>query len=234
MPENSTLKTQGKVYVIIPVYDEGPVIQDVANAVLKKYPHVVCVNDGSQDNSAAEIAKTQAILVNHPINLGQGAAIQTGIEYALLDPQAEFFVTFDADDQHGVDDVDKMLKVIRRDGVDIVLGSRFLGKTKNMSFLKKMTLRAGIRFSNGVSGLKLTDTHNGLRVFNRYVASNLNITMSDFSHASEILERIVEKEFTYKEAPVTISYTEYSLSRGQSVINAVNIGFDVLLRRLYK
>ncbi len=81
-------------YIIIPVYNEEKVIRSVARQVTKIFPNVVCVNDGSKDHSAHEIEKTQAILVNHPINLGQGAALQTGIEYALQDPKAQYFVTF--------------------------------------------------------------------------------------------------------------------------------------------
>jgi glycosyltransferase involved in cell wall biosynthesis len=222
------------VYFIIPLYNEEEVIRKVIGKVLKQYPNVVCVNDGSSDSSANEVQKTSAVLVNHPINLGQGAAIQTGIEYALQDPKAEYFVTFDADGQHRLEDVKNMLNVIHDEQVDIVLGSRFLGKVENINSTKKFILKLAVRFSNKTSGITLTDTHNGLRVFNRYVAENLNITMSDFSHASEIIERIAEKEFKYKEVPVTIKYTDYSRSKGQSMYNAVNIGFDVLLRKLYR
>lgn len=226
------MSTKKKVYIIIPVYNEAQVIQGVVTEVLKEYTHVVCVNDGSRDRSAEEIQKTNAQLVNHPINMGQGAALQTGIEYALQDSEAQYFVTFDADGQHRLEDVKSMIKVIQKEKVDIVLGSRFLGKTENIPIIKKMILKLAIRFSNKTSGLKLTDAHNGLRVFNRYVAENLQITMNDMAHASEIIERIAEKNFTYKEVPVTITYTPYSLSKGQSVFNAVNLGFDILIRKL--
>ena len=223
-----------KVAIIIPVYNEGQVIGDVIRKVIKHYPFVVCVNDGSRDNSVRVISQTGAHLINHPVNLGQGAALQTGLEYALQDPNVAYFVTYDADGQHRLEDVTKMLEVIKKDKVDIVLGSRFLGKAENITPLKKLILKMAIKFSNKTSGLKLTDTHNGLRVFNRHVAENLYITMNDFAHASEILERIAEKNFTYKEVPVTIRYTEYSRSKGQSIANAVNIGLDVMLRKLHK
>ncbi len=223
-----------KTYIIIPLYNEGSVIRAVVQNILREFPQVICVNDGSQDCSVNEVEKTDAILVNHPINLGQGAALQTGIEYALQDKDVEYFVTFDADGQHNIKDVKNMLEVIKKEKIDIVLGSRFLGQVENISLLKKTILKLAIKFSNRTSGLKLTDTHNGLRVFNRKVAENLNITMNDFAHASEIIERIAEKGFTYKEAPVTITYTDYSRSKGQSVSNAVNIGFDILLRKLHR
>jgi glycosyltransferase involved in cell wall biosynthesis len=221
-------------YVIIPLYNEAGAVRKVADEVLQHFSNVVCVNDGSSDNSADEIIKTKARLVNHPINLGQGAALQTGIEYSLSDKEAKYFITFDSDGQHSIEDAEKMLDYIRSHNVDIVLGSRFLGKAVNISVMKKFVLKVAILFSNRTSGLKLTDAHNGLRVFNRYVAENLNIVNPDFSHASEIIETIAAKKFKYKELPVTITYSEYSKAKGQSMFNAINIGLDVLINRIIK
>lgn len=223
------------VVLIIPVYNEDSIIKSVIDKAQLVFPNIVCVNDGSSDNTAQEISKTHATLVNHEINLGQGAAIQTGIEYALLDDSFKYFVTFDADGQHRTEDVAAMVKVMEENpDLDIVLGSRFLGKTENMSFSKKIILKAAIAFSNRTSKVKLTDTHNGLRVFNRKVAETINITMSDMAHASEIIHRIHEQKYKYIEVPVTIVYTDYSRSKGQSLINAVNIVFDLLFRRITK
>lgn len=219
---------------IIPVYNEGQVIVRVIRDVLKQFDNVVCVNDGSSDNSAAEIATTDAYLLNHPINMGQGAALQTGIEFARLLPGIKYFVTFDADGQHRIEDVQKMLETIHEDDIDIVLGSRFLGSTIGMTTTKLIVLKLAIRFSNFTSGLKLTDTHNGLRVFGRKVAEELQITMPDMTHASEILEIIANNKYKYKEVPVTIEYTDYSRSKGQSLVNAINIAFDTLIRKALK
>lgn len=221
-------------YIIIPVYNEGKVIASVIEDAKKTFLNIVAVDDGSSDNSATEISRAGAQLVKHPVNQGQGAALQTGLDWALLDKNAQYFVTFDADGQHRVSDVLAMLDVIKKEDLDIVLGSRFLGTVNNMPRSKRMLLKIAVKFSNITSGLKLTDTHNGLRVFNRKVAEQLQLTMADFSHASEILERIVEKKFKYKEVPVTIAYTDYSKGKGQSMINAVNIGFDTLLRKVLK
>jgi hypothetical protein len=91
-----------------------------------------------------------------------------------------------------------------------------------------------IKFSNLTSGIKLTDTHNGLRAFNRKVAETMQITMPDMTHASEILEIIAKQQYRYKEIPVTIEYTDYSRAKGQSLINAINIGFDTVLRKISK
>ncbi len=216
--------------VIIPVYNEAKVIRGVTDNVLKHFKHVICVNDGSRDTSAQEVNKTKAYLVNHPINMGQGAALQTGLEYAKTFKDVEYFVTFDADGQHRIDDVQNMLKIIKKEKVNMVLGSRFLGKTENIKPLKKAILRLATKFSNATSGVKLTDTHNGLRVFDRHAAEQLQITMPDMAHASEILSQIKKHQLTYVEAPVTIAYTEYSMAKGQSIFNAVNIVFDLMLK----
>ena len=219
--------------IIIPVYNEGRVIRKVIQSAAEEYKYVVCVNDGSRDNSFQEIRATEAYCVDHPINMGQGAALQTGIEYARTLP-VDYFCTFDADGQHSLEDVAAMVKEIKESKCDVVLGSRFLGKTVNMPRVKKVTLKLAIWFTNASTGLRLTDTHNGLRVFNRKVAEEIRITMPDMAHASEILEIIAEKKYAYREIPVTIEYTEYSISKGQTLINAVNIGFDMLLRKVTK
>jgi glycosyltransferase involved in cell wall biosynthesis len=228
------LQSFDDLVIIMPAYNEGSAIRDTVNSIPKKFKNIVCVDDGSSDDTAVQIAKTRAKLIKHPINLGQGAAIQTGIEYALLNPEINYFVTFDADGQHRIEDVENMLQHLKKKKLDIVLGSRFLGNAENISSKKKNMLKLAVRFSNLTTGVKLTDTHNGLRVFNRYAAENLQLKMPDFSHASEIIERIREKAFKYDEAPVTIVYTDYSRSKGQSMINAVNISFDMLLNKVVK
>lgn len=221
------------VAIIIPVYNEAKVIGGVLASVLKQFKYVVCVNDGSRDDSSLEIAKTDAYLVEHPINMGQGAALQTGVEFARQLP-VDYFVTFDADGQHRIQDVKTMLKEIKTGKYDIILGSRFLGEAVGMKTSKRIVLKMAVQFSNITSGLRLTDTHNGLRVFNRTVAEGMQITLPDMAHASEILEIVAEKKYRYKEIPVTIEYTDYSRAKGQSIINAVNIGFDTLLRKISK
>lgn len=218
--------------LIIPVYNEEKVIKSVITKALKEYRYIVCVNDGSRDDSRQEILKTKAYLVDHPINMGQGAALQTGIEFARNLP-VSYFVTYDADGQHRLEDVKAMLEVMKKENTDFVLGSRFLGKKAiDMPMLKKIILKLAVRFSNITSGVNLTDTHNGLRVFNRKVADSIQITLPDMSHASEILEIICRERYTYTEVPVIIKYTDYSKSKGQSIINAINIVFDTLLRKV--
>jgi polyprenyl-phospho-N-acetylgalactosaminyl synthase len=223
--------SNGDVAIIMPVYNEAQVVAHTINTVLKKFPFVVCVDDGSVDASASEVGKTPAVLVQHPINLGQGAAIQTGIEYALKDPKVQYFVTFDSDGQHDVADVERMLRILKEKKLDVVLGSRFLGKTLGMGLVKRLTLKAAIGFTNLDSKLQLTDAHNGLRVFTRAFAQKLNIQEPGMAHASEIVNKIGAGNWRYAEAPVTIRYTDYSQAKGQPILNSVNILFDLLLSK---
>jgi glycosyltransferase involved in cell wall biosynthesis len=226
------VSTNNSVYVIIPVYNEGKVIREVVANVLKYFPNVVCVDDGSKDNSSSEISKTKAHLVKHPLNLGQGGALQTGLEYALLDPRAEYFITFDADGQHSIIDAQRMLSELQNGNFDVILGSRFLEKTsaRNVPVKKRLLLKLAVWFTLLTSGLELTDTHNGLRIFNRKAVEAIDITLPDMAHASEILAIIRQERLKYKEVPVTIQYSEYSMSKGQSMLNAVNIIFDLLVK----
>lgn len=221
------------VAVVVPVYNEEPVVASVVGAIRAHYEHVVCVNDASTDRSAAEIAATGAYLLNHPVNMGQGAALQTGIEFTRLLPGIRWVVTFDGDGQHHLDDVATMLAVAEQTGVDVVLGSRFLGaEPQQMPALKRGVLKLAILFSNVLSGLRLSDTHNGLRVLSRRIADEIQISMPDMAHASEILDIIAAQQYSYHEVPVTITYTDHSRSKGQPIINALNIAFDTLLRKV--
>jgi polyprenyl-phospho-N-acetylgalactosaminyl synthase len=220
-----------KTAIVIPAYNEGAVLEEVLRHVLQTFPTVICINDGSKDNTAQAIANTKAVLINHPINMGQGAALQTGIEYALSLPHIEYIVTFDADGQHRVEDVLFMLSLAAKNDVDVVLGSRFLTGETKISTLKKVILKTVVLLNRLSGGLKLTDAHNGLRLFTRAGAQQIDITLADMAHASEIISIIKHKKMKYIEAPVTIDYTEYSKSKGQPMINSVNIASDIFMRR---
>ena len=221
-------------WLIIPCYNEEPVIGEVISSALATFPNIVAVNDGSVDNSAQAIHKAGAHLVNHPVNLGQGAGIQTGLEYARGQPGAQFFVTFDADGQHQVKDVVRMVTRLREEPLDIIVGTRFGGANATDSqvpWLKQLVLKTVVALSPTTRKLGLSDAHNGLRVFNKKVAHELNLRMNGMSHASEIVSAIATHGWRVAEEPVDILYTEYSMAKGQSLINGVNILADNLLAR---
>lgn len=219
-------------WLIVPCYNEGTVIFDVLKNARKTFPNIVGVNDGSADDSAAQIRAAGAHLVDHPVNLGQGAAIQTGVEYARAQPGAQYFVTFDADGQHQVKDVMRMIERLRTEPLDIIVGTRFAGQENSqVPWIKRAVLKTVVMLSPRTKKLGLTDAHNGLRAFNRRVAEEMNIRMNGMSHASEIVSMIDKHGWRVDEEPVDILYTEYSMSKGQSLINGVNILADGLVAR---
>lgn len=218
------------MWVVVPVHNEQQMIGSVVDDLLQSFPNVVCVDDGSTDGSAAAVAATGAHLVRHSVNLGQGAALQTGLSYALRRPGARWFVTFDADGQHRVDDAGALVDAVRSGRCDAALGSRFLGATTGMSRRKRLALRAAVALSPAARRLGLTDTHNGLRALGRPVAERLRITMNRMAHASEIVALLACGGWRVDEVPVTVHYTDYSRAKGQSLLNGVNILFDLSVR----
>ncbi|HZK31529.1 MAG TPA: glycosyltransferase family 2 protein [Corynebacterium sp.] len=224
-------------WLIVPCYNEASVIHDVLASARGTFPNIVAVNDGSADDSAAQIHAAGAHLVNHPVNLGQGAALQTGIEYARAQPGAQYFVTFDADGQHQVKDVVAMVQRLRAEPVDIIVGTRFgegEQKDSQVPWIKRVVLKTVVLLSPTTRKLGLTDAHNGLRAFNRTVAEEIDIRMNGMSHASEIVSLIAQHNWRVSEQSVDILYTEYSMSKGQSLINGVNILADGLVARRLK
>ena len=219
---------QARACVIIPVYNEAAVVKSVVEGVLAAFSNVIVVDDGSSDGSPAIVASTGATLVRHPFNLGQGAALQTGIERALREPGVEYFVTFDSDGQHRVEDAVAMVQALSAGEVDILLGSRFLSDNPTIPALKRVALRFARLVMNAATGLRLTDAHNGLRAFNRSFAESLQLRESGMAHASEIVSHVARGGFRYREWPVEIAYTEYSVGKGQPLTNGVNILFDMV------
>lgn len=219
-----------RTWVAIPVFNEATVIEAVVRDVLQSFDHVVCVDDGSSDDSVERAAAAGAHIVRHPINLGQGASLQTAFEYALRDPQMTEVVTFDADGQHQVADALAMVQRLRDEKLDIVIGSRFLDDRTEIAPLRKLILRAAAAYTRFSTGMALTDAHNGLRVLDRELVSRIQLTQNRMAHASELIDQVSELKASWAEYPTHIVYTDYSKAKGQSLLNSVNILFELLFR----
>jgi polyprenyl-phospho-N-acetylgalactosaminyl synthase len=217
-------------WLVVPLFNEEQVIGDVVTGALERFSNVVCIDDGSHDRSGAAAAEAGAVVVRHPINLGQGAALQTGLSYALTDPGMSYVVTFDADGQHQVSDAEDMVAVLRDGAVDVVFGSRFLESTTRPPALKRALLKAAVAYSNASTHVRLTDTHNGLRALSRKAVELLDIRQNRMAHASEIIDQIGKARLPYVEHPVHILYTDYSRAKGQSLLNSVNILAELIYR----
>lgn len=215
---------------MVPLFNEGQVVREVVEHARETFPNIVCVDDGSSDDSVEQARAGGAVVVRHPFNLGQGAALRTGLDYALGDPEAEYFVTFDSDGQHQVEDALAMVERLETGTLDVVVGSRFLDDRTKPGALKRVVLKAAVVFENLSTGVKLTDAHNGLRAFNRVAAQRIRIEQNRMAHASEIVAEIGRHKLRYAEMPVHVVYTDYSRSKGQSIWNSVNILSDLYLK----
>jgi glycosyltransferase involved in cell wall biosynthesis len=224
------LRETRNVWIVVPAFNEAGVIGEVISDLRSVFTNVVCVDDGSADDTGEVALKAGAHVVRHPVNLGQGAAIQTGVEYARRQPGAQVFATFDADGQHRVKDLVTMIDRLGAGDVDVVIGTRFGPGVSRPPLLKRVVLQTAARLSPRGRRLGLTDTNNGLRVFNKTVADGLDITLSGMSHAGEFIMLIAENRWRVAEEPVEVLYTEYSQSKGQPLLNGVNIIFDGFLR----
>ncbi|WP_425450758.1 glycosyltransferase family 2 protein [Xylanimonas oleitrophica] len=215
-------------WVVIPTFNEATVVADVVATVRTHFPHVVVVDDGSRDGSAEAAASAGAEVVVHPINLGQGAALQTGLAYAL-GRGAAYVVTFDADGQHRIEDAVSMVDRAKGEGLAIVFGSRFLDGRTRPGWLKSVVLRTAVWVTNKSTGMSLTDAHNGLRVIRSDAARQIHLEQDRMAHASEIVLQLHRTRLPWAEHPVHIHYTEYSRGKGQSLWNSVNILVDLLI-----
>jgi len=219
------------LWIVIPAYNEGAVIGRVVNAARSLSNCVVVVDDGSSDDTVQQAFHAGGIVVSHPCNLGQGAALGTGIEYALCQG-AEYVATFDADGQHRTEDLKRLCDALKEKGADVAMGSRFLDSSTSVPLRRRIVLKLAILLTWLTAGIRLTDAHNGLRVMKAEAARKIRITQNGMAHASEIVELIRRHRLNVIEEPVTVLYTEYSLKKGQPLSNAFNIVLELLTGRL--
>ncbi|QPZ39390.1 glycosyltransferase family 2 protein [Paramicrobacterium chengjingii] len=218
------------VWVVIPLYNEVSVIETVIRDLHQKFTNVVCIDDGSSDGSAEVARRAGAKVLTHPVNLGQGASLQTGFEYVLTQPGARYVVTFDADGQHRLEDAVNMVALARADDLAIVFGSRFLDKRTNPGTAKRIILKTAVWVTNMTTGLKLTDAHNGLRVIRTDALARIGLVQDRMAHATEIVLKLGRTKLPWREYPVELLYTDYSKAKGQSVLNSINILVDLIVR----
>ena len=222
------------VWIVIPAYNEEKVINFVVSQAAEVFPNIVVVDDCSRDRTADVVSQQGVTTIRHCLNLGQGAALQTGIDYALL-MKAKVIVTFDADGQHRVEDALALAYVIINGEADIAIGSRFLGvDSVRMPRSRKTLLKTAAMFTWFITGVRVTDAHNGLRAISAVAARKIQITQNRMAHASEIISQVGGLGLIYKELPIQVMYTEYSLAKGQKIANSIHILVDLLLGRITK
>ncbi len=225
--------TSSPIFVIVPVYNEAPVIEQTLKDLLQYDYNIIMVDDGSTDEIDKVVKNHSLTLLKHAVNLGQGASLQTGMEFAKKS-NAEIIVHFDGDGQHKAADIRKLIEPIIKDECDIVFGSRFLKKKskQNIPFVRKIILQLA-RYMNWIyTGILLSDAHNGLRALNKKAMNEIIISENKMAHASEILYLTKKNNLRFKEIPVTITYTDYSKKKGQGIMNSINILFHLIAKKI--
>lgn len=218
------------VWVILPSYNEANVIADVLIDLVQTGYSILLVDDCSTDDSVAIALTYPVTVLHHCVNLGQGAALQTGFNFVKAQSGVKYVITFDSDGQHAVEDIPRLLAPLLSGEFEVALGSRFLedSNTQNLSWERLAVLKMGVLFSRMTSGLKLTDTHNGLRGFTIDALRKIAITQNRMAHASEIIMQVAKHKLKWVEVPVSIRYTNYSKAKGQSALNFINILWDLV------
>src|SRR3989338_3201435 len=209
---------------IVPAYNVEQTIGSVVRNLFEHVDRVVVVDDGSDDATAAAADSAGAEVLRHALNRGQGAALETGHEFARV-IGADHVLHFDADGQFDVRDVQPALAELRRSNADVLFGSRFLDKRSSIPWFKKrVLLPVGRVVSRLFGGGKLSDTHNGFRIFNRRALEKIRLTQDGMAHATEIQSLVKRHGLRYIEHPVKVTYTEY----GQGIQEGTRIVRDLL------
>ena len=221
------------IWIVVAAFNEAAVLSPIVSDLVRRSYRVVVVDDGSHDATGQIAFSAGATVVTHPVNLGQGAALQTGIKFALQQG-AGYVVTFDADGQHRPSDIARLIDALVDRDAAYALGSRFLGSSRGMPFGRRFLLQAAIWLTRVMTGLHLTDTHNGLRAMTQEGASRISLRQNRMAHASELLEQIAASGLRHVEVPVTIDYTRYSLAKGQRFSDSLAILFDLSAQKLHR
>jgi polyprenyl-phospho-N-acetylgalactosaminyl synthase len=220
-----------RVFIVVPAFNEARRLGTVLDELSRTGCSVVVVDDGSRDRTAEVAQRRGCYVLRHSFNRGQGAALQTGITFALREG-AETIVTFDADGQHQTADLPALMAPVLEGRCDVALGNRFINGRSNVPRIRKIVLQLGRLFTWMTSGLRVGDCHNGYRAFSRRGAAVLGLKQDRMAHASEIYDQIKDAGLTYEEVPVTIRYTAETLEKGQKLSNSLSVLFHYLYGKI--
>lgn len=226
---NRQLEIAARTCCIVPIYNEATVIEDCIADLRTIFSNILVIDDGSTDDSASKAKKSGAQVIRHALNVGQGLAISTGFKWVQGQNKFKNIVTFDGDGQHIAHDALRLVEELENSSLDIVFGSRFLGYEKsNTPAMKRIILKIVTKITNILTGIKLSDAHNGLRALTVEASKVVELTQAGMAHASQMISLTRQANLKYHEIPVNVLYTSYSTKKGQSILNSVNIVADLV------
>ena len=212
-----------KIIVGIPAFNEEKNIASIITKLSTIADTILVCDDGSTDLTATIAKKIGAVVIKHEKNLGYGAAIRS-LFLKAKDLDGDVLVTFDADGQHRIDDIENVIKPIVNQEADLVIGSRFLDESeKEVPQYRKVGIKVITKITNASIKKQLTDSQSGFRAYSRKIISELNPSETGMGVSTEILIKASSKDFRIAEVPIKIIYegntsTHNPITHGSSVI----------------
>jgi polyprenyl-phospho-N-acetylgalactosaminyl synthase len=221
------------VWVIIPAYNEGPMVGEVVRRVRAcGFEQVLVVNDGSTDHTAIAAREAGARVLSHPINRGAGAVSQTGILFARREG-IRYMIQMDADGQHHPEDLDRLMVRMAAGNCDILVGSRFMDKSGNIPAIRIIYNQISNVFTNWFCRSWYSDTQSGFRMLNRQAIEAIDLHIDGFGYCSEMIIQAEQRELQVAEVPISVSYTEYSMSKGQDLHTGIVTALNLLWKLVF-
>lgn len=211
------------ICIVIPAKDESSKIGLVVEKVRSEgFENIVVINDGSNDDTEQVAIAHGATVINHLVNLGPGAATQTGMDYAIQQG-AKVVVTIDGDNQHYPCDIWKLIEAMKTEKVQVVIGSRFLTKNRKIPVHRLLFNKIGNWVTALFTGLLVTDSQSGLKAMHIDFVKKANLKLNGFEFCTEIINLIRRHEASYVEVPIKVKYTQESMAKGQNFSNGVRM-----------
>jgi glycosyltransferase involved in cell wall biosynthesis len=214
-------------WIIIPAHNEEKRIPQVIRSVKNITKNIIIVDDGSKDKTS-KIAKNENVIVlRHMVNLGKGAALKTGCDYAVRNG-AKILVVMDADGQHKAEDVPRLVNTLKENNLDIVFGGRKWNQ--NMPVVFKIGNLFLSTMADGLFRMRVKDTQSGFRAFTSEAYKKIRWESSDYSMESEMISKVGKNHLKYREIPIQTIYLDKY--KGTTIFNGVKIAFESLLWKL--
>lgn len=223
------------IVIVIPSYNEADRILKVVTDIQKNgFNNIIVVDDGSTDGSIDLIRGKKVTILEHLVNRGAGAATETGLKYCRTILDADTVVMIDADAQHEVEDIDKLLDAHKKQDADITIGNRFMENKKNTPTQRWFYNQIANVVTSVFAGKRVHDSQSGFKVFNKNALQRIVIEQDRYEHCSEILIKGLEYKLKIIEVPIRVYYTPETMAKGQHFINGIRTFINLLYSVLFK
>ena len=211
-----------KITIGLPAYNEEKNIASVITKLKKITDSIIVCDDGSSDMTSEISKNLGAVVISHKKNMGYGAALRT-IFQKSVELDSDILVTFDADGQHRIEDINKILQPLENNEADVVIGSRFLDNESKIPNYRKIGIKVITKVTNASLKKKLTDSQSGFRAYNKQALTQISPSEMGMGISTEILIKASSKGLRIAEIPITVLYhddtsTHNPVSHGTSVL----------------